>query len=288
MKFHVYMRVTLAAGLLFASARRDAAQTVQATPADHTTTPAATVPTRLQPGHSFTISFPDMPPTFAALLDKSKTSHKPPVMTVFLPRNYDPQRKHPLLMFLNGGDGGQGGDPGVARALSEEMDFVCVNVPLFKKDIKDFIVRDDDSRYSWPFYRTMLAKLEEVVPNIDPLHRVLGGFSNGAHMTQGLVDATDGEVARQFSAFFFVEGGGRMQRWDLLKGKPALIIYGTGAGRDVARFRERTQARCDAALAAGVKATTHEMPQTGHNFPASEYPAVRTWLREETTQVSQK
>ncbi len=36
-------------------------------------------------------------------------------MTVLLPRNYDSSRKHPLLVYLNGGDGGNGDTLGVAR-----------------------------------------------------------------------------------------------------------------------------------------------------------------------------
>ena len=46
----------------------------------------------------------------------------------------------------------------------------------------------------WSLYKTMLAKLDQTVPNIDPAHRVLGGFSNGAHTTAGLIDQSDGEL----------------------------------------------------------------------------------------------
>ena len=134
----------------------------------------------LVPGSTFTVQFPELPPTFYNLAQKKDVK---PQMTVFLPTNYDPARKHPLLLFLNGGDGGTGSNPAVARALSAEKDFVCVSVPLFKvTDPKapggDFIMRNLDGRYMWPFFRTMLAKLEELVPNIDSAHRVLGGFSN--------------------------------------------------------------------------------------------------------------
>jgi hypothetical protein len=96
------------------------------------------------------------------------------------------------LVFLGGGDGGTGSNPGVARALSGEKDFVCVSVPLFKVTAPkvpggDIIMRNADARYMWPFFRTMLASLQQIVPNIDPSHRVLGGFSNGAHAAQGLI-----------------------------------------------------------------------------------------------------
>ena len=143
-----------------------------------------------------------MPPTFYDVCQKKEAKAQ---MTVFLPTNYDPARKHPLLIFLNGGDGGIGGNPGVARALCAERDFICVNMPLFKAADyvtpapgatgDRYIMRATDARTMWPFFRTMLAKLEEAVPNIDPAHRVLGGFSNGAHAAAGLIDESDGEVA---------------------------------------------------------------------------------------------
>ena len=83
-------------------------------------------------------------------------------------------------------------------------------VPFFRSLFKltdpkapggDYVMRNPDAKYMWPFFRSMLGKLDELVPNIDPARRVLGGFSNGAHAAQGLIDESDGEVARRFSAF---------------------------------------------------------------------------------------
>jgi hypothetical protein len=119
---------------------------------------------KLTPGSTSTITFPEMPPTF---YDRYTQKDVKAQMTVFLPRNYDPGRKYPLLVFLNGGDGGTGSNPGVARALSEEKDFVCVSVPLFKasdpKAPRGYIMQDPDAKYMWPFFRTMLARLEALV-----------------------------------------------------------------------------------------------------------------------------
>jgi predicted esterase len=165
----------------------------------------------------------------------------------------------------------------VARALSDEKDFICVSVPLFKvtdpKASGGFIMRDPDGKYMWPFFRTMLARLDALVPNIDRAHRVLGGFSNGAHAVQGLIDESDGEIARRFSAFFFVEGGGRLTHYDLLKGKPYLMVSSS------AKSRPRAQQICDAAKAAGAKASLIAEDVGGHDFPKSAYPAVGAWLR---------
>ena len=239
---------------------------------------AATTP-QLVPGSTFTIEFPQMPPTLAELLDPKGI---PPTMSVFLPRNYDPQRKHPLLLFLQGGDGTRGTSPSYPQMIAEEQDFVCVVLPLFKESVDPaapantppvMIIRDADGKFAWPLYREMLARLEEAVPNLDPDHRILGGFSNGAHMVGEMIDQSDGEIARQFSAFFLVEGGGRMQRYDLLKGKSLLLMYGSPQALN------RIQQMYDSATAAGVKATIHEMSGVGHAFPPEQFPAVREWLR---------
>jgi dienelactone hydrolase len=233
----------------------------------------------LAPGSTLAIRFPDLPPAFADLLDHNGIK---PMMTVFLPTNYDPGRKHPLLIFLQGGTGGTGGNPAVARKLTEEKDFVCVGLPLFKEKLEPpspgnasarILIRNPDCKFAWPLYKRMLTKLEEVVPNIDPAHRVLGGFSNGAHATSGLIDESEGEVARRFSAFFFVEGGGKLQRYDLLKGKPFLMVYGSE------KSHRRAQEIYEAAKAAGAKATLQGMNNVGHAFPESAFPAVRAWLR---------
>jgi predicted peptidase len=226
----------------------------------------------LAAGETFTVQFPEMPPTFHALEQKKDAKAQ---MTVYLPTDYDPARKHALFIFLNGGDGGTGRDLGVARSLTEGKGFVCVSMPLFKANGSNgFVVLSaPDGRYMWPFFRTMLVKLEESVPNIDLAHRILGGFSNGAHATAALIDGTEGEVARRFSAFLFVEGGGKLQHYDFLKGKPFLMVSSN------AKSRPRAQEICDTAKGAGAEATLVFHDVGKHDFPVGAYPAVREWLR---------
>lgn len=229
---------------------------------------------RLTPGSTFAVQFPEMPPTFYALYQKKDTKAQ---MTIFLPTNYEPGRKFPLLIFLNGGDGGMGTELGVARSLCQGKDFVCVSMPLFKASDPNrpggYVMNAEDGRYMWPFFKAMLTRLDEVVPNLDPAHRVLGGFSNGAHATAALLDASDGEIARRFDAFLFVEGGGRLQHYDLLKGKPFLMVSSN------AKSAPRARQICDAAKAAGAKAALLVDDVGKHDFPVSAYPAVRRWLR---------
>ncbi|MEN9677759.1 MAG: hypothetical protein RIS76_3655 [Verrucomicrobiota bacterium] len=239
---------------------------------------------RLVPGQTFSIRFPDLPPTFYRLDTEEKI---PTQMTVFLPTNYDRARKHPLLVFLEGGNGGGATNPKVARALSEERDFVCVILPLFKEKLLPkqppgkgsntprILMHPEEAPYMWPIFKTMLTRLDQVVPNLDPEHQIIGGFSNGAHTIAAMIGDPDCDLSRRFSGFFLVEGGMQIPHFDPLKGKAILMVWGNE------RLRGRGQSNCDAALAAGAKASLYVMNNVGHDFPVREYPAVRAWLRGE-------
>jgi hypothetical protein len=74
---------------------------------------------------------------------------------------------------------------------------------------KDFILTEPDGRAMWPVFKTMLDKVEALVPNIDKGHCVVGGFSNGAHAIAALIDGSDGEICKLFSAFLIVEDVGK-------------------------------------------------------------------------------
>lgn len=230
---------------------------------------------RLAAGGTLTIPFAEMPPTFYGLMHPDQKDLAR--MTVFLPRDYSAQRIYPLLVFLQGGDGGDGSALGVARSLSQEKDFICLAVPLFRtgdpKAPGKFVLREPDGRYMWPLFRKMLAKLEVLVPNLDPSHQVLGGFSNGAHAMAALIDGSDGEVARLFSAFLFVEGGGHLEHYEQLKGKPFLMVSSQ------AKSKPRAQEILKTAIAAGAIGTFVFEDVGKHDFPTAAYPAVREWLR---------
>lgn len=241
------------------------------------------VAARLTPGSTFTVPFPEMPPTYWAMATSKKG---PAFLSISLPKNYTPGGKFPLLVFLHGGSGGNGGPKAaIVSAMTEDRDFVSASMPFFKKiDPKDpggnVVMRDEDAQYMWPYFRTMLAKLFEVVPNIDHSHMIIGGSSNGAHATQGLIDESDGEIARQFSAFFFIEGGGRLKHYEWLKGKPYLMVSSQKASKP------RAQEIIDQAKAAGAATTFIFEDAGGHTIPMKADPAIRAWLIGPATKTS--
>ena len=82
---------------------------------------------RLNPGGTFYVHFPEMPLTFWAMEDSKKD---PAQMTITLPKNYTPTGKFPLLVFLRGGNGLNGGQAPIVSAITEDKDFVCASMPL--------------------------------------------------------------------------------------------------------------------------------------------------------------
>ena len=228
---------------------------------------------KLEPGKAVVIEFPEMPATLYESIHHEGTK---PAMTIALPKNYDPQRKHPLLVFLQGGDGSAARQANVGRAVTEERDFVCVSLPFFrqKMDKPDIKLLDDDFKFMWPLYKTMLARLDQLVPNIDPARRVIGGFSNGGHTTAGMIDDVGDEFVHYFSAYLLVEGGFKLQHFDRIKNKPLLVLYGGARNRDWDTLFGKP------AQEAGVRVTMHKMENTGHAFPNEQYPVVREWLRD--------
>jgi len=241
---------------------------------------AADDPPQLTPDSSFSIAFPDMPPTFHALVTKKDV---PARLTIYLPRNYDRAKKHPLLVYLNGGDGGDGNTLGVARGITGQQDFVCVSMPIFRapgyqsgkanSPGKSYVVTEPDGRAMWPNFKTMLEKAEALVPNIDKTHRVMGGFSNGAHTTAALIDGSDGEICKLFCAFLIVEGGGKLQHYEHLKGKRYMMVSSNS------KSQPRALEITEQAKAAGAHTAFLLQDVGAHDFPRSAYPAVMEWLR---------
>src|SRR5438093_13187670 len=84
----------------------------------------------LEPNATLTFEFPDLPDT---LMTKVSGEKRPARLTAQLPENYSRDGKFPLFVFLTGGGGGRGDAEPSARELVGARDFICVNLPQFKR-----------------------------------------------------------------------------------------------------------------------------------------------------------
>ncbi len=232
----------------------------------------------LRPGESVTVSFPELAPHLARMAADSKAN---PQMTIALPQDYDPTRRHPLLIFLGGGAGGNGDTASPGPAVTEGQDFVCVRMPLFKAEVAPLdadnrwsrlFIHDGDAEAVWRAYRVMLGKLHEMVPNADPERSAMGGFSNGANTTAVLLNTHAEELLGHVGAFFFIEGGAHLKQYDALRDRHMLLLQGERSGRWLSRVEAK-------AREAGAKVQHELMADVGHGFPKSEHPRLRRWLR---------
>ncbi|MCB1062809.1 MAG: hypothetical protein KDN20_07805, partial [Verrucomicrobiae bacterium] len=214
-----------------------------------------------KPGDTLTFEFPELPKDFRG---------KPAAFSVKIPASYDPSKPVPLMIFLGGGDGGN--EPGAAVGLTKG-EFVCTALPYpddGRNPAQANMVGDFD--HVWKYWKPMLAKLMEAVPNLDPKLRVIGGFSNGGHAIDGVL--AESEFSTFFTAFFLIDGGGALpSRYRDVRDKHCYIAWGTKSPN--ATNSEEVVSR---AKRGGMIVVESPMEGLGHAFPDSEKTKVIEWL----------
>jgi predicted esterase len=241
---------------------------------------------KLEPNAILRFEFPDLPATLATLDGGEK---QPAKLTAQLPENYSRDGKFPLCVYLDGGDGGPGDKQDIARKIVGLRDFICVNLPLFKRayTTNDILVSLDDFETVSRAYRVMLQKLFEAVPNITPERSVLGGFSNGAHTTALLVAGQDEFILHHFQGFYIVEGGAPLAANALQKHSMKqfrfLFLHGDYAESTpgIEGWGFINHAIEHFAKAEKLDFTTIVMRNTGHDFPPKYMAIAGQWIRGE-------
>lgn len=224
-------------------------------------------PPKWQGGETAVIECPGLPTT---------RQGGPAAFKIRLPDNYDPLEPMPLLLWFHGGDGGF--DPGEGLRVADPLRYAVAAMPYpstvpAPKDAlnegKMDAIRD--------YHMAMLVKLFETFPNIDPVVRVAGGFSNGAHTVGTYLTSGEREFIGSFNAFVIIEGGSRagLARKPL-RHRYAYLAWG-GTEKGTGPFM---QTMLGAVKGARMEWTTREMPDVGHAFPEAEQGAARKWLLE--------
>lgn len=227
---------------------------------------------RVKPGADFYVDYPDMPMTLA-----SKTAR----MNIIIPKDYDPSKKYPLFLWLNGAKGGPSAHK--ANKISQEKRFICVSFPLFKESTRDgasvegtsnIYMRQTDMKINWDNFKIMLNDLYKIVPNIDPDIRIAGGFSNGAHTIAYLLNGSDGEFQEHFTSYILWEGGDQLSNFKSIKDRALLLVWG-----EAASYGEKLKSKVKVAEGTGIKSKGISMPGIGHDCPVEDYAdQVREWM----------
>lgn len=238
------------------------------------------------PDSTMTLTFENLPPT---LFNQVVESDKPAQATVWYTANYTLDKKFPLLIWLGGGNGGPGTNLKIPKSITGSNDFICVNLPLFKKtlepvnaDSSNFWMRlyidDENADIIWDSYNIMLKKIFSTIPNIDQKNTFMGGFSNGAHTISVLLNRNKAELNRYIRNYFLVEGGNDFTHLNALKRRNLLVMVG---GNNLERgYKKKLKSIYDSAKEKNISVEYHVMDSTGHGFPAKFHPLVREWMED--------
>ncbi len=214
---------------------------------------------RVKPGAIIEVPFPDLPETLA---------RQPSKMLISIPQDYDPKKKAPLCLWLNGSEG----SPGIDRRGPGDKRFVVVSFPLYKigvprdKGGAEHALDQADATKIWPIYKVMLAELEKMVPNIHPELRYAAGYSNGAHCISILINHTK-EFTDYFRDFDLLEGGVYLNDFKNIKGRAMQIIYG-----DQSQQKNRLLRLADQVKSAGLEMDLVKVEGTGHQLDGDYVP----------------
>jgi predicted esterase len=240
----------------------------------------------LKPGTVYRFEFPELGPSLAAMATGQEL---PNLLLADLPADYRPDKKFPIFVYLDGGNGGIYLSTKRMREAVGPDDFIVVRMRTYKAvwDKKGpaggLLIQQSDFPVISRNYRAMLERLYEAVPNITPEGSTLGGFSNGAHTTGILLAGEDEFILRHFSHFYMMEGGigqfrGDVLKKPVLKDKHYLVLIGD-RGRTEPFKGGMAAGIVEQAKAAGLDVTALAMRGYGHENPIPYFQIMPNWIR---------
>jgi pimeloyl-ACP methyl ester carboxylesterase len=217
------------------------------------------------PGQVLTLAFPEL----GEMQDKL-----PAACEVSIPKNYDPAKPVPLFVWFGGGKGSH--SVGGARGLVDFDQYVVVALPYPRGRLPRLAAQEDRTiDEHWAFQRTMLERVAQVVPNIDPKMRLVAGTSSGGHHIAYGLDRGWPGFADYFTVFIVHEGGAQplTPRLPGAKGKRLLVVY----GEETDSLTWRTWFNWHVERS-GAQATIIGVPGAGHGLNDDARKVIRDWI----------
>jgi len=229
-----------------------------------------------------TLEFPKLPPTMYNMV----FGKKPVAMaSVYLPVDYSPDKKFPVLLWIDGGMGSAGDGARVLADIYGHQGFIYINLPQFMKKLEPvlpdssnywqrlMLYYEPDNEIIWNSYKPMLDSIWRLVPNIDKANCFMGGFSNGGHTTAILLNRPKAEISSYFNKFIFSEGGVGLSNYNVLKDKPTIYFQGSKSPDWVRPFYENARKE-------GSPTSFFLMEGVGHEFPKQYQEILKKWMLE--------
>jgi hypothetical protein len=230
---------------------------------DHKNDPPLLDP-RVIPGETISLELGDI---------GASNQSDPARFTVRIPETYSPDKPVPLILFLRGGGGSDNCDG--AKSFVDSSKYVLVAFPYSQKYPSPKKAIDaDQSEKLIEFQKPMLERLQALIPNTNPDHRVVVGSSNGAHMIA--VGVCDGwsDFLDYFSTFVLHEGGScESHKYSKFRRKEVYVLMGSksealGFAEWVAKEMKQARVRPDIFVAEGE----------GHGMGNASKEAIRKWI----------
>jgi|GEM_PF-1986338 len=222
---------------------------------------------KVQPKSELFLTFPE--------LGMSRSDNEPLGMHIRIPEHYSPDRPVPLFLWLSGGDGSSRFSEPLTLVNKEDFVLVGMNYPL-SVPLPMHIASKGRINELWEIQDRMVARLLEVIPNLDPKLRIIGGFSNGAHTIGACLGQNQTSFYKFFNVYILIEGGDSdLYNYPPLPGHYFYAAWGNGKGGDGDDFGNTL---ATAARKAQMKVEAHPMVDIGHEFPAFEERRVRAWI----------
>ncbi len=225
-------------------------------------------------GKKITLKFPNLP---------KDRRDQPAQTTIWLPKDYRPERVYPLYVWLRGSDGEH--HPGSGQGVVNPDKFVQVGLP-YPNSARD---RDDPKHMGnfpavWKYHQPMLEDIFRAVPNVHPRLWVVAGFSNGGHCIDGLLSLPQCEFRKLFNVFIFADGGEARGDYRGLQNSFAYVCWGEKQPSN----KEWAVKLVSKATKAKLPVKTDEMKGIGHEFPPAYRKSANRWLEKEVLPVVAK